>query len=200
MCVFKKRKLFCYQKRLNISSWTLPHCRGWVKLNSHINEEHSDQTYLQEQSSSNIKKDSTSTSPVLCTFERKRLTFSSKLNSLSDATGDVGLCFMKSLKLLDLCRVICGSNKTMKELNEKNRIRCRSGRCLVAYGAGLITLISAHTHTHYVLIFKTVCVNTINVQKKTSQNKKRSFFFSQPEIWMLTFFLNPVNQRVFVVE
>lgn len=32
-------------------------------------------------------------------------TLSSRLNSFSDTTGEVGLCFMKSLKLLDLCRV-----------------------------------------------------------------------------------------------
>lgn len=36
-----------------------------------------------------------------------RLTFSSNANSLSEAVGELGLCFMKSLKLLDRCRLSC---------------------------------------------------------------------------------------------
>lgn len=40
----------------------------------------------------------------VCLRGTVQLTFSSKLNSFSDTTGEVGLCFIKSLKLLDLCR------------------------------------------------------------------------------------------------
>lgn len=49
---------------------------------------------------------------VLCCFcVWVELTLSSKANSLSAETGDVGLFFMKSLKLLDLCKVSCKHKK-----------------------------------------------------------------------------------------
>ncbi len=46
-----------------------------------------------------------------------QLTLSSKVNSFSDTTGEVGLCFMKSLKLLDLCRVSCKHTNSCIHLN-----------------------------------------------------------------------------------
>lgn len=49
-----------------------------------------------------------------------QLTFSSKLNSLSDTTGEVGLGFMKSLKLLDLCKVSCkATNMRTAQVSKK---------------------------------------------------------------------------------
>lgn len=54
----------------------------------------------------------------------ERLTFSSSVNSFSDTTGEVGLGFMKSLKLLDLCKVSCGHTKEEVSIIRKAQKHC----------------------------------------------------------------------------
>lgn len=73
-------------------------------------------TTIQELKTTKIEAP-TSTFPAFC-FKLvlgERLTCSSKVNSLSGVQGEVGLCFMKSLKLLDLCKVSCKTQKGHEE-------------------------------------------------------------------------------------